>query len=242
MALSDSLISFWELEEASGTRIDSVVASGNDLSDGNTVTQNTGKVGNCAQLTAANAEYLSRASNASLVTGDIDFSFAGWVYFDSFPSLSDFVSKTDTAQWEYDLFCNGAGQIHWYVEGTSSFDQIFIDYASLSTWIFIAVWHDAVNDRIGGSINDGTPATHAYGGGVRSTSHPFIIGARSVAGQWLDGRLDQWGFWKKVLSPAEITQLYNGGAGLSYAAIAGVTSEVWSWNTGTTIRRSRFGG
>ena len=64
--LLTNLISFWEMEEASGTRVDAVVASGNDLTDNATVTQNPGKVGNAAQFTLATSEWLSHVSNASL--------------------------------------------------------------------------------------------------------------------------------------------------------------------------------
>ena len=35
------------------------------------------------QFTAANSEYLSHAHNSDLSTGDIDFTFAVWVYADS---------------------------------------------------------------------------------------------------------------------------------------------------------------
>lgn len=86
MTLLDGLVSYWKLEEANGARVDSVVASGNDLTDNNTVTQAVGVLGNAAQFTAANSESLSHADNASLGTGDIDFTVASWVYFDSLTS------------------------------------------------------------------------------------------------------------------------------------------------------------
>ena len=216
MALTDNLISFFELEEASGTRVDSVVASGNDLSDNNTVTQQTGKVGNCAEFTHTNSESLSRASNASLATGDIDFSFAGWIYFTSAFLNAEPIAKDNGSQYEYTLYTNGSSQVRWYVEGTAGSSDILLITGSLTTWYFFAVWHDSVNNVVGGSINDGTPVTASYSGGARSTAHPFALGGSP----YFSGLLDQVGFWKKVLSPAEITQLYNGGAGLSYAAMA----------------------
>ena len=64
MSLLDSLVSYLELEEASGTRNDS--HGTNHLADNNTVTQAAGKIGNAAHFTGANSEYLSIADNASL--------------------------------------------------------------------------------------------------------------------------------------------------------------------------------
>ena len=67
--LPTNLIAYWKLDEASGTRNDSKGA--NHLTDNNTVTQAVGKVGNAAQFTLANSEYLSIADNADLSAGDI---------------------------------------------------------------------------------------------------------------------------------------------------------------------------
>ena len=74
--LTTSLIAHWNLDEASGTRVDA--KGGNDLTDNNTVTQATGIVSNAGQFTAANSEYLSIADNAALSTGDIDFTIPLW--------------------------------------------------------------------------------------------------------------------------------------------------------------------
>jgi len=94
MALTDNLISFWGLEETSGTRVD---AHGtNNLTDNNTVTSATGKVGTAGQFTNANSEYLSITDNASLSTGDIDFSAQAWVYFDSFGTQRGIINKGAT--------------------------------------------------------------------------------------------------------------------------------------------------
>jgi hypothetical protein len=78
--LLTSLISYWNLNEESGTRADSVTATANNLTDNNTVTfVADGKQGNAANFVSANNESLSIASNSSLVCGDIDFTFGMWI-------------------------------------------------------------------------------------------------------------------------------------------------------------------
>src|SRR3990167_8248201 len=81
--LPTSLMAYFKLDEASGTRVDS--KSTNDLTDNNTVTQAVGKVANAAQFTSANSEYLSIGDTLDLSTGDIDFTISGWMYPDSHP-------------------------------------------------------------------------------------------------------------------------------------------------------------
>src|SRR3990167_5318802 len=76
-----ALVAYYNLDEASGTRADSV--GSNDLTDNNTVTQETGIVGSSTQHTSPNNEYLSVADTADLSMADIDFTVAAWFYMDS---------------------------------------------------------------------------------------------------------------------------------------------------------------
>jgi len=216
MALSTSLISFWELNEASGTRNDS--HGTNHLTDVNTVTSNTGKIGNCGQFTRANSEELTIASNAGLQAGDVDLSIAYWVYIDSSAECGH-VAKSNGTTWEY-LCYNTIGALRFYGEssGGSSFD-VSGGAFSTSTWYFIVSYHDSVNNLAGISVNAAAPVTSAFSLGLRSTTDTFRIGSEGGI-NFMDGRIDQVGFWKRVLTPTEITQLYNGGNGLSYADVA----------------------
>ena len=61
--LTDDLVAYWTLDEASGTRSDSVGSS--DLTDINTVTSAPGILNGAAQFTAANNEYFEVADNPS---------------------------------------------------------------------------------------------------------------------------------------------------------------------------------
>jgi len=56
-----------------------------------------------------------------------------------------------------------------------------------------------------------------------TNTDPFVLGAYSIngsQGNYLNGMLDEWGVWTRVLSSAEISQLYNGGNGLAYSSPA----------------------
>src|SRR5690349_3715530 len=142
MSLADQWISFWELEEASGTRVDQVTATGNDLTDNNTVTQGTGIVGNCAQFTRANSESLSHASNASLqFTGS--WSITAWFLKDSEPSDMTIVGKNNGAgARDFEMGLSYAGGNILTVDVWVSGVRVFIDTAATIT--ATGVWHHVV--------------------------------------------------------------------------------------------------
>ena len=226
MALTDNLISFWELEEASGTRVDSVTATGNDLTDNNTVLSATGKVGNAADFELANSEYLSRADNASVSMGDIDFTITAWVNMESKTEQHPIVSHYDATrdQRAYQLrYRDEIDRFDFFVDpvGTGSLAaRVAADNLgspSVATWYFVVAWHDATADTINIQVNDGTVNSAAHLTGVLDSTSAFQIGAQSAPSDFWDGLIDQVGLWKRVLTAGERTQLYNSGNGLSYA-------------------------
>jgi hypothetical protein len=230
MALTDNLIGFWELEETSGSRSDAT-ASALTLTDNNTVTSNTGKVGTAAQFTAANSEYLSRTSEAALQTGDIDFSFQAWVYADSSPGGG--ASRIVIGK---DVDSPGSSRdytLDWYNDGSFLMPRFYINggvaivtsssHLSTATWYHICCGHVAASDIVWIQVNNGTVDTGATGGAVPQTSGAqFRIGARAYSGfeGYWDGRIDQVGLWKRDIR-SDVATLYNSGSGLSYAAMGG---------------------
>lgn len=229
MALTDNLISFWELEEASGTRNDA--HSTNHLTDNNTVGQAAGKVGNAAAFVTANEEYLSVASNAALQTGDIDYTLCAWVYLDTKAHWQIVLTRdgngSPAGSREYHLAYNQfSDRFEFYVfRATDSAVGVVannLGSPSTATWYFIVASHDAAADTSYIQVNNGTADSAATGGALQAaSSEPFRIGAdNSPAGDALDGRVDQVGFWKRLLTADEKTFLYNGGNGRSYGEIA----------------------
>jgi hypothetical protein len=228
MALTDNLMAFWELEETSGTRVDS--HGNNDLTDNNTVTSNPGIVGTAAQFTLANTEYLSIADNTDLSTGDIDYTLQAWVRLDTKATLQVIAAKYGASgtEREYHLRYNqSTDRFYFAVNDTGGTAQPVesnnFGAPSTATWYCIHVWHDSVNNQVGIAVNAGTANTDAATGGSNNSSYAFQLGYSDQLGFALDGRLDQVGFWKRVLTSQERTELYNGGAGMTYAAMAGAT-------------------
>ena len=226
MALLASLIAFWKLGEADGaTRVDS--AGSNDLADGNTVTQVAGQVGNAAQFTNANSEDLSIADNTDLSTGDIDFSIVLWVYLDNKDTTQIMLSKWEPTgnQQAYAIqYQTTADRFRFLVSNDGAATVVeaadVLGIPAIATWYFIVVWHDASANTINIQVNNGNVDSQAHTTGVFDGTAPFNIGSLRGSSQFFDGRVDAVGFWKKVLTAAEKTELYNNGAGLEHPFIA----------------------
>lgn len=219
-----SLVAHWRLNERSGTRYDAHGA--NHLADNNTVTNSDqGKLGYCALFTRANSEYLSIADNAALSMGDIDCTFAAWVYLNSQSASQDLLGKISAigsnSTSEYALRYNLATDTFRFLVIGSDDNAAFVDTGALGAatgiWLFIIAWHDSVANTLNIRINNGTVSSTSHTMGIKDAAAGFALGRPGdFNGNYLDARLDSVSIWKRVLTSAERTALYAAGAGLDY--------------------------
>jgi len=212
------LLAYWNMEEATGAaRVDSVASM--SLSVNGTVSQVGGKVSNAAGAIGS-ANYLSVTDNATMSTGDIDFSFACWVYLTTKTADRIVFSKTNaetSSGIEYVLqYSLSDDRLLFRVSsGTVQTPVTWSASPSTETWYFVVCWHDSVNNVIGIQVNDGTPVTAAHSAGVQDSAFAFEV-FRAFAAKYGDGRVDELAFTKRLWTAAEKTALYNGGAGVTY--------------------------
>ncbi|MEE8152057.1 MAG: LamG domain-containing protein, partial [candidate division NC10 bacterium] len=247
--LSTSAIAFWRLGEASGSRLDSV--GSNDLTDNNTVTQATGSVGDAAQFTRATSESLTVTDNAAMSVGDEDFTISAWVFMDSKPAGNMSIVSKDNGivpNRSYHLLWEQSGdRFRFQVSDDAAGTNVtFVDADGLgapttSTWYHLIAWHDATANTINIIVDDGTVDSVAFTQGTYDDPNDFAIGQRGDGALYFDGRIDAVGFWKKVLSAAEITTLYNDTAGTAHPASGnalgtdGTGVGISGWDTGAPL-------
>lgn len=216
MALRDNLVSWWELNETSGTRYD---AHGtNHLTDNNTVGYATGKKGNCASMLIANDESLSitDASQTGLDVGST-YSWQFWGY--STGSSNNFViNKYASGAQSYAIqFGDSINAIRFYNSSESTYD--------FSTTIASNTWYHVVLTYSSGTlicyVNGSQVGSSASVGTLSNTTARFCLGdLDKYSGNNLDGYLDEVAVWSRVLDSTEVTSLYNSGNGMSYADTA----------------------
>jgi hypothetical protein len=227
MALSTSLISHWKLSDLTDE------VGGNTLTNNNVVTFVAGKVGNAANFVAASSQFLSKADNAALSTGDIDFTFSAWVKFTTLGTNNpQIIAKdSDASNRDYNLdFYHVPNAFRFYINGGSVIIQSTKTDLTTGVWYFVVAWHDSVANTINIQVNNGTIDSAATANTAPSDSAAtFCIGARTYATfeGYFDGLVDEVSFRKRTLTAAERSVLYNSGNGLAYpwmgliAAISG---------------------
>jgi hypothetical protein len=227
-----SLVAYWDFEDTSGSLID--VHDNNDLTEtGGTIASIAGLVSNARDFVAADTEYFNLADNTDLSTGDIDFTINYWVRLDStstsFHATKGFQSDNN-AQQEWGCLNNGAVSFQCsFAFGTSTIIPNTSGFVvggniQVATWYMVTAWHDSVNNTVSMTVNaSGSVVSSSHSGGVNDGNREFTIGARSSLGLPMDGLMDETGFWKRVLTSAERTWLYNAAAGRSYADLVACT-------------------
>jgi hypothetical protein len=212
-------VAYWNLDEASGTRADSHT-NGLDLTDNNTVTTGLGVdgVSTAAAFLKANTEYLSHADDALLDAGDIDFTFCGWVYADA--GWDGLMGKGYNA--EYSFLNGGIGL--WQVrKGDDSGAVNTTAAVSTGAWHFLRFGHDMTRNVAFLRVDEGAESTGAITEGVRASTNAFTLGGE-VGWGYLNGRMQGWGFWKRIVTDDEATWLMNSGtAARTYSAVAAYT-------------------
>lgn len=226
MAIIDNLAAFWDFEDLDFTDTNDVHGTSH-LTNNNIVVTAAGKVGLAADFETDSSQNLSVGDNAALSMGDIEATFVAWVQLESAPGTPKMtvLAKDSGTSGEYYLQYNGGtSRFELTVCGASAFGSLTavvgnnFGAASLATWYFLVAQHDPVANTIALSINNGTPNSAAHSAGIFDGTGTFRIGGDSFAENF-DGLVDQVGIWKRLLTGAEITWLYNSGAGRSYADI-----------------------
>jgi hypothetical protein len=231
-----SLVSWWKLDEASGTRADS---HGN-----NTLTEDAAGVGSATGLinTAALVDRdlstndgelfrLGPTSGGSPLTthgcggGDRDFTFSIWHYPTTAGSPPIRPVTGIACCGDIGAVGASASRFDWAILADT--DEFFfrtsdgsnqttltIDNTTVDEWVHLLVYYDSTRGVMGMSINNATATEVAPTNPPQDSGYDFQIGAFGPFEA--EGRLDEAAFWTKLLTDAEKTALYRAGAGMTY--------------------------
>jgi hypothetical protein len=225
MPLADwGLVSHWKLNEASGTRADS--EGSNNLTDNNTVTSDTGKIGNAALFTFTNSEFLSVATNSTLDVSGVDWWLACWVKLNLGGSAFHGVWGKNGIDSRRCYVVGSSGVVVFETTGPAG---VSIGAATIATgtWAFLLAWVDTAQGKGFLRINGDAAQEDAFTTAVANTAGPFDIGQDgSDTVVYADGLIDSVSYGKPAGAIASIiseihTSLYNGGNGRDYPFVGG---------------------
>ncbi len=231
MSLLTSLISSWELDEASGDAVDS--HGSNDLTDYNSTGSGTGLVhANARDFEIGSQNYFS-GSGSGLSPGDTDFTIQAWVKLESEVSdYSTIVSKWLAGNHEYFLgYDPSSNRFTWSVSADGSTQStVLADFPHfvVGYWYLVTAWNNSTTNEIGIHVNNSQAYTTSHSGGAYAGSAPFAVGFDSsnpsaTTNNYFDGLIGPVRFWNRLLTQAEMLGTTNYRRGLTYAELSAFT-------------------
>jgi hypothetical protein len=200
-------------------------------------TQTPSSYDNAASFNGTN-QFLSIASNSSLTVTGTSFTYAFWANTPN-TSYGMVISKTasaDTREFQIGLRTSGVAEFRLFPDGTFANSRLVETSASSfssNTWNFFVFRYDSSAATIGISINGGAFTSLGSIPAITQTNtNPLNLGVfvNTSGGLNYTGQLASVGFWKRALTASEVTQLWNNGAGRTYASLdSGLRTNLVSW-------------
>jgi hypothetical protein len=185
----EGIVSYWKMDEASGTRVDTMTR--NNLTDNNSVGSAAGKVGTASYFIRANSEYLSIAngSQTRLNLTNSGYTLLTWVKLNTVGIDQYLFSKTNAAGTGYHLRISSAANVLSIANEPGGASTSTFGLGATGAWYHIAVVWTAGKMRfyyMGGLQND-----NAYTSALSADANQFTLGTRSDNVNYLDGYLDE---------------------------------------------------
>ncbi len=226
-ALTDGLVAHYKFDETTGTTaVDAVRGAAGNGTLFNFPTTNTqwitGRIGGAVTCDGVN-DWIT--TPASIASGATAMSFSGWVWATSRPSWASIAKNwgnTITGQFHFGLNASDGRLSNYLNNSTSIIDSTVFPTGS---WQQVAFTYDGATHRLyrnGAQVGALSTTTT-----MLQSSATVALGAKpndagttagSPAGYW-NGRYDDFGFWNRALTAAEVLEIYN--TGLTGQGIAG---------------------
>jgi hypothetical protein len=227
-SLRSGLTNYWPLNESAPSGDVSAtnwVAGGINLTSENSVLSTTGIQGNGRTFVSANSErMLTNATASSTICGADNYTLAFWFRMTSaYVSGNQGFVSNDFFSTERGISVYGTGASgSWYrpylnlnyADATSeTYAPFGADSMAPSTWHFFCLrlsGGTAMDVRFNAIDATTKTITKAF----FTSRQRLFFGVRFTSSDYLNGDLDEVAMWDRRLSDAEVSTLYNSGAGI----------------------------
>ena len=209
--LLNGLVAYWKMGESSGDLLDSVGSDDATLF-GSPTQGASGKIGNACSFDGTD-DYAQ--PNIAIKTAPFTISF--WLKQNVTPLQYDVI----TGRMTNSNFWNDAWQFYWestsdlrFVVGTWDINFAKVTGLTSTNWNHILGTWDDTTIRLYVNNVEGTSGT--FTGTLAGILKLNIGRGQPVNDYNVNAIIDEYGIWNRVLTAAEITELYNSGAGLTH--------------------------
>ncbi|MEK7133852.1 MAG: LamG domain-containing protein [Patescibacteria group bacterium] len=213
-SLLAGLLSYWKFDEPSGDASDSS-GNGKTLTNNASTTFVGGKINNAVDLERDSSQFFSRSNGGYYdnTAGTVSC----WVNPESVTHASQSFPVAST------LTNVGSGGFHLDISRISSTLRSFFgagnQAANGTTTLATSTWYMATFtwNTAGKTLYlNGMPEASNTNAETMTAGETTLYIGNDKFNEYFDGMLDECGIWNRVLSPSEITTLYNSGSGLQY--------------------------
>lgn len=208
MALTDNLVSYWKLD---GNSNDSV-ASNNGTDTAITYSVGNGKIVQGAGFNGTTSTFtvpivMGTVGSFNLWYKRADTSTANDCMFGSTKiAVADYIRINPTASNTVQFICEND-----VVSGSVTTDTNW--HMATIVWDASTAWKGYVDGTL---VATGTGVKNPTNTGYNIRAGITADGTGIASNTYYNGAIDEIGYWNRRISESEITQLYNGGAGLAY--------------------------
>ncbi len=209
-SLNVGLIAFFKLNETSGTTsLDSVGAF--DLTEsGTAATPNSNGIIDKAWKFVGGSDHLVSGINTN-ISGNDPRTLSAWVNFTTIGGGLTAVGIGHDAN-NNQFAISTAAPNNLSIVGFGNDNVAAIGTLSVGVWFHLVATFNGTTLKAYINGDEVISVSESYD----TTSHPIAIGARDGGVATMDGIIDEVGVWTRALSPAEVTQLYNGGSAITW--------------------------
>jgi hypothetical protein len=226
-------IGYWTMDDAdiSGSTYDDLSSKNHDGTANEAITSINGKISEARNFTGSDTNYISMG-DVNDYEATTTFSVTSWVNVSKIITVASggqypISKQLDVSNWHgwiimvRDADSDSINELEYYCDTSSGGDPYVTGLEiPINIWTFIALVINTTHSCT--SVNAGALSCVASVCGYENTVANFAISGRNGGG-WQDYSedIDEIAVWNKTLTSAELSELYNGGAGLSYPFTTG---------------------
>ena len=242
-SLSTGIQSYWKLDEASGDRADNVGSL--SLIDFIGVPSVVGLRNQAVDFSIIKNSCLSATIGSSLsVASGESFSLHLYINFKDTGNFSAFGQNIlgidsnggGTTQILYLGKASSGGTAKFQVQmpsgsgGTINFLANSFGALNTGQWYSVVIWSSA-GSHVGISVNKSIDTINTMLSNITNSdsSGKLYVGSQNTGLGTMYGAIDEVGFWKKVLSAQERSDLYGGGSGNTYSGVGQGAATSFGW-------------
>ena len=209
---------YFSLDEGSGDAVDKLERE--NLTEQGTVPNQASGIISSARGAFSNSNYFSK-NNVYAMDGTDDFSQSVWIYRTGAISSGEVVlasSDGTTNQFYFVIAFDSNNKIKIEMAKAGSAHVLKIvsdDDIPINTWTHVAFTYDGGNYN-GTLFVNGTAKSGTGSDPGASDSSWFQIGAIAGGSGFVNGYIDEVGYWNTTLTPSNISEIYNSHNGLPF--------------------------